>query len=234
VGIAPNIFRLAPFVWQSGGDIVDDPAQPTRLTLDTPEALSALQWMVDLQVKEGIVPDAVAESAEKSESRFLNGRLAMYFNSRRGVPTYRTIKSFSWDVAPLPHNQQAAGILHSDAYCMAARSKNKEAAWSFIEFANSVAGQKLVAVSGRTVPSLKEVADSPVFLDPNQPPANSRVYIDTIPTLGRVPIMTTWSAIEETASKEIERAFYGQVSVQEAARSAIELTQPYFEQANRE
>ena len=75
--------------------MVDDPASPERLALDAPGALAAFQWFVDLQVKEQVVPDAAAEAAESSESRFLNGRLAMYFNSRRGVPTYRTIKTFN-------------------------------------------------------------------------------------------------------------------------------------------
>lgn len=231
VGIAPNLFRLAPIIWQNGGELVDDPANPTRLTLDTPEALDAFQWLVDLQVKEGVVPDAVAEASESSESRFLNGRLGMYFNSRRGVPTYRTIKNFTWDVAPLPRGSQAAGILHSDAYCLAAAAQNKDAAWQFIEFANSPVGQEIVARSGRTVPSLKAVANSPVFLDPTLSPANSQVFIETVPLLKRVPIMTTWAGIEETASREIERAFYGQASVQEAAETAISLTQSFFDQA---
>ena len=43
--------------------------------------------------------------------------------------------------------------------------------------------------------------------------------------------MTTWAGIEEAASKEIERAFYGQVSVEEAAAETVTLIQPYFEQA---
>ncbi len=30
-GIAPNLFRLAPFIWQNGGELVDDMDQPTRL-----------------------------------------------------------------------------------------------------------------------------------------------------------------------------------------------------------
>lgn len=230
-GVSPKLFRLAPFVWQNGGELVDDPAHPTRLALDSPASLAALQWFVALQTKEGVVPDAVAETAESSESRFLNGRLAMYLNSRRGVPTYRTITAFQWDVAALPDGPQSAGILHSDGYCLAAKAGNRDAAWAFIEFANSVEGQELVATTGRTVPSLRQVAGSRAFLDPEQPPANSRVFIDTIPRLRRVPLLTTWAAIEETASREIERAFYGQVSVEEAVASAISRTQPYFERA---
>ena len=233
VGISPSIFRLAPFIWQNGGRLVDDETHPTRLALDETAALDAFQFFVDLQVKEGVVPDAVAESAETSQSRFLNGAMGMIFNSRRGVPTYRTIESFEWDVAPLPSGRRPAGILHSDGYCLAAAAENKDAAWTFIEFANSAAGQAIIAQSGRTVPSLVTVAQSKAFLDLSRPPANSpansRVFIDTLPTLRRVPIMSTWVAIEETAGKEIERAFYGHISVEEAANLAINRTQTYFE-----
>lgn len=229
VGITPSIFRLAPFIWQNGGRLVDDRENPTRLMLDETASLDAFQWFVDLQEKEKIAPDAVAEAAENSQSRFLNGSLGMILNSRRGVPTYRTIDTFEWDVAPLPEGRRPAGILHSDGFCMAAATEKKDAAWKFIEFANSKTGQEIVARSGKTVPSLISVAESAVFLDPALSPNNSRVFIDVIPLLETVPTMSTWVAIEETASKEVERAFYGEVSVYEAALAAIERTQDYFE-----
>ncbi len=232
VGIEPAFLRLAPFIWQFGGELVDNPTQPTRLMLDSPEAMAAFQWFVDLQVTEHVAPDAVAESAETSESRFLNGRLAMFFNSRRGVPTYRTITDFAWDVAPLPRGQEAASVLHSDGYCLAQNTQDKDAAWTFIEFANSVTGQTIVAETGRTVPSLKAVAESPAFLSADLPPANSRIYLDTAPMIRSVPTTATWVSVEETVDQEIERAFYGQVGVQEAAETAVTLAQPFLDKAN--
>jgi multiple sugar transport system substrate-binding protein len=228
-GVSPELFRLAPFIWQNGADLVDDLEKPTRLTLDNPAAFDAFQWFVDLQVREHVVPDAAAEQVESSENRFMNGRLAMFFNSRRGVPTYRTITGFNWDVAPLPVGALAAGILHSDGYCMAAHARTKDSAWALIEFANSVEGQTMMAGTGRTVPSLRQVAESSAFLDPEQPPASSRVFLDSIPLLRRVPLLPEWPRIEEMATREIERAFYGQVAVSEAAQSAISLTLPYFQ-----
>ena len=228
-GVSPELMRLAPFIWQNGGELVDDPANPTRLALDSPAALAAMQWFVDLQVKERVAPDATAEQAEESESRFMSGRLGMFFNSRRGTPTYRTIANLDWDVAPLPQGAQAAGMLHSDAYCLAARTKDKDSAWKLIEFANSVEGQTLMAGTGRTVPSLRQVAESPAFLDPAQRPASSQVFLDTIPLLRRVPLLPKWPTIEELASREIERAFYGQASVEEAAAAAISVTSEYFQ-----
>jgi len=229
-GIEPTLNRLAPFIWQAGGELVDDPLNPTRLALDSPAAQTGMQWFVALQTVHGVVPDALAQSAESNESRFLNGTLAMYFNSRRGVPTYRTITEFEWDVAPLPRGSQPAGILHSDGYCMAASSKDKEAAWGFIEYANSSTGQELIARTGRTVPSLRAVAESAAFLEPSQSPARSRVFLDTINSVRLVPVMANWPAIEDTASQDIEQAFFGQVSVAQAAASAILRTGQYFDE----
>lgn len=228
VGIEPTLNRLAPFIWQAGGELVDDLENPTRLALDSPEALAALQWFVNLQTEHGVVPDAIAASAESSESRFLNGTLAMYFNSRRGVPTYRTITDFVWDVAPLPRGAQTASVLHSDGYCMAANAKEKEAAWRFIEYANSAIGQELIAATGRTVPSLRAVAASPAFLEPDEAPARSQVFIDAMEVIRAVPVMANWPPIEDTASQDIEQAFYGRVSVAEAAAAAIERTRQFF------
>jgi multiple sugar transport system substrate-binding protein len=229
LGVEPSLMRLAPLIWQNGGELVDDPAHPTRLTLDSPAALGAFQWFVDLQVKEHVVPDRVAEAAEESESRFLNGTLGMYLNSRRVVPTLRTITGFTWDVAPLPRGVQAASILHSDGFCMAAATKNKDAAWTFIEYSNSAVGQEILATTGRTVPSLRTVAESTAFLDPSQLPASSRVYIDVAPTLRVLPLVEKWPQIEETANKEIELAFYGELTVEEAAAAAIQGTEPLFQ-----
>ncbi|MCI0520938.1 MAG: sugar ABC transporter substrate-binding protein, partial [Chloroflexi bacterium] len=228
LGVEASIFRIAPFIWQNGGELVNDSVTPTRLALDTPEALEAIQWFVDLQTRHRVTPNAAEEASEDSESRFINGRLGMYLNSRRGVPTYREITAFDWDVAALPRKQHAASILHADAYCLPAASENKDAAWRFIEFANSAEGQAIVAASGRTVPSLVGVAESSAFLDPAKKPAHSRVFLDTIALLRTVPIHANWVDIEEISSEELERAFYGDAPVFEAVLTAIRRCAIYF------
>ncbi len=230
-GVSDELMRLAPFIWQNGGELLDNATSPTKLTLDSPAALAAFQWFVDLQVKERVVPDATAEQAADSETRFSNGSLAMYFNSRRTVTTFRTIKGLDWDVAPLPQGVKAASILHSDGYCLSAKAQDKDAAWTFIEFANAAEGQKIMAGTGRTVPSLRQVAESSAFLDPNQRPAHSQVFLDVIPSLRSMPMLPQWAAIEDAANNEINRAFYGQETVKEAAATAVSQTLTYFQKA---
>jgi multiple sugar transport system substrate-binding protein len=230
LGTEASIFRVAPFIWQNGGELVtlSDRGLPVRLALDTPAAREAVQWFVDLQVTHHVVPNAEEEVAEDSESRFQNGRTAMFLNSRRGVPTYRQITGFDWDVAALPQQKRRAGILHSDAYCMPGVTANKDAAWQFIEFANSAEGQSIIARSGRTVPSLVEVSQSDAFLDPTAKPANSQVFLSSLSSIRAVPVIPGWVDVEELAGEELERAFYGNATVDEAIAAAITSTRPFF------
>jgi multiple sugar transport system substrate-binding protein len=228
LGVEAQLIRLAPFVWQHGGEIVDDYAHPTKLTLDTPAAREAAQFFVDLSLTHRVTPTEPEVKAEALEARFMNGKLGMFLGSRADTPTYRTIKGFTWDVAPLPGDVTQATILHSDAYCVAAASKNKEAAWDFIQYAQGTAGQEVAAKLGRTVPSLKSVAASPVFLDPAQLPANSQMYLDVVPTIRLVPISPAWPAVESAVNQELERAFYGTASLDEALTLAMEKANAEF------
>lgn len=224
LGTEVSLQRLIPVVWQAGGEIVDNVENPTGLNLNDPAFQSALSWFVSLRTVHKVIPDQVEEKSEDSETRFQNGRTAMFLNSRRGVPTYREIKGFDWDVAPLPVGKVPAGILHADAYFMPKTTKNKDAAWRFIEYANSVEGQTIVAASGRTVPSIKVVAESPAFLNPDEKPKNSRVFLDTLPIMRAVPVNENWVDLEATATEELERAVYGGASIEEVLKALQDRT----------
>jgi multiple sugar transport system substrate-binding protein len=227
LGIEPTLIRLAPFVWSSRAELVDDERQPTRLTLDTPQARQALQAFLDLRAQ-GVVPTDEEVEAEADESRFANGRLAMLLSSRRSTTTFRTITGFEWDVAPLPRHLRPAGILHSDAYCMTAASSRKDAAWRFVEFALGPEGQRIVARTGRTVPSLISISRSEAFLDPSQPPRHARVFLDAIPTIRRLPSISTWPEIEDATAGVLENAFYLGQPIDQVIHELDRVTRPLF------
>ena len=231
LGVESSIIRMAPFIWSNGGTLVDDEAAPTRFTLEEPAAVEVMQSFFDLREEYRVIPTEQEIEAQSDEDRFLNGSTAMVLASRRETPSFRTIESFEWDVAPLPVFQEPAGVLHSDAYCMTQASSNKDAAWRFMEFALGPEGQRITAEAGRTVPSLMEVANSDVFLDSSEPPASSQVFLDTIPHIRRLPTISTWPEIEDRTDEILEIGMYQRVPALDIAQRLIRETREMFDRA---
>jgi multiple sugar transport system substrate-binding protein len=253
VVVEPSMYRMVPFVWSAGGQVVDNLDNPTRLTLDTPEAIEGIEKFVSLGVGgHNVVPSEAEVAAEEDADRFMRGGAAMFLQSRREVPTLRQIEGFAWDVAPLPIIDEAATVLHSDAFCMASATKDKNPVWAFVEYAGGETGQLILAETGRIVPSRTSVAHSPVFLEgvpvdagsvlsggspePEivQPPASSEVFVDNIPAIHRLPSLSTWPEVEDIFNAEFDRAFYVPVDVLAAITRVIEQSRDTFARAAAE
>ena len=234
LGVDPEIIRVAPFVWSNGGEVVDDPVAPTRSAIGSLRGIQAVQAFLDLRGVAGVTPTDEEAESRSFEERFLDGTLAMMMESRKVVPSFRTITGFEWDVAQLPVHRRPATILHSDAYCMTAASDRKDQAWTFLEFALGPEGQRIAAATGRTVPSLRSVAESDAFLDPSAPPASSQVFLDNIPFIRAVPHIETWPEIEDVVNALLEEAYYepGGGEAGELVAAILDETAPLFERAN--
>ena len=233
LGVEASIIRIAPFVWSAGGEIVDDEDKPTRFTFDAPTAKFAMEQFFQLRTLHGVVPTDQEVESEDDESRFANGRLAMLLSSRRSVPTFREAAKFDWDIVSLPVFREPAGILHSDAYCLTKASDSKDAAWRFVEYALGPEGAPVVARTGRTVPSLRSVAESDAFLDPAAKPANSRVFLDGIDHIRRVPTISTWPEIEDVSGGILENGMYLAQPVDRVVRELDAKTRPLFARAEQ-
>ena len=232
VGIDPDIIRLSPFIWSNGGDVVDDLDAPTTFTLDQPEAREALEFLVGL-AQDGLIPTEEELAAQDPETRFVTGKLAMQFSSRRETPVFRESLDLKWDVLPVPVADEPSTILHSDAYCISSGSENLDAVLDFVGFAAGENGQTLTALSGRTVPSLRSVATSGAFLDPSQPPRHSKVFLDSIPVMQRTPVIPTWPEIEDVSTEILTRAFYeDDYTIDEALEDLVAETSSLFEEGS--
>ena len=240
LGVEPSLYRASAFVWANGGELVDDVANPTTLTLDSPEAIEALTWFQNLGASGiQVVPSEVEAQAEDDEARFMRGGSGMFLQSRRAVPTLREIDGFTWNVAPIPTGKERATVLHSDAFCMSASARAKDAAWAFTEFAVGDSGQSILAETGRVVPSLKRIAESDVFLNPvvdevTLLPANNQVFLDNVQYLHRLPNVSTWLEIEDTFNAIFERIFYDDIDITALVAETTEATLPIFERASSE
>ncbi len=218
IGTEPKLIRLAPMVWSAGGEVVDDPDAPTRLAVESPAWEAALDFLTTLP-SSGVAPGDLETQARDAEARFLDGDLAMFWSSRREVPTFRTITDFAWDVAPFPVADADAvdggpgervTMLHSDAFCLA-RDGQVDAAFAFVEFALGQVGATILAESGRTVPSNRAVAESAAFLRTDVPPASARVFLDNAEIVRATPSTADWNALEKQADDILEALYFGRI-----------------------
>jgi multiple sugar transport system substrate-binding protein len=214
IGVDPGLIRLAPFIWASGGEIVDDLAAPKKFTFRSDEARRGIDRFLGLYRLE-LTPDELQVESRPLSQRFIEGHLAMYMSSRRDVPALRLVDNFTWDVAPFPASERQTSVLHSDAFCIA-RGVDVDAAWKFVEFAGGPEGQRVLARGGRMVPSLRSVARSPAFLQPDEPPRNARVFLDAFEGMRRLPNTANWPAVEDSASLAFKRAYYAEMTVEQA------------------
>lgn len=230
LGIEPTLPRLAPFVWGAGGELTDDPDRPSRVALDGAEAREALAFLLGMVRADGVVPDETDLAAQDLESRFTAGKLAMFLSSRREVPAFREVAGLDWDVAPLPVGREPSTLLHSDGFCLARGSDRLDAATRFVAFAGGPKGQGILALGGRTVPSLRSAAES-AFLDPTTAPEHDQVFLDGLAVMRRTPVISTWPEIEDVAEEVLTRAFYEDgYSLDAALADLDDQTRPLFEE----
>jgi len=220
IGIEPSVIRFAPFVWSAGGEVVDDTDMPGRFTFATPSARPALQALLDLRT-EGLTPTRAEVEGQPLDERFLAGKLGILFSSRREVPAFRSIESFAWDVAPVPVIDEPATVLHSDGFCLS-QGPDADRAWEFVRFALGPVGAGVLARGGRTVPSLRSAL--PIIVGPDSaPPRSSRVFVNGLKTMRRLPTSRNFTAVQDAADLALEAAFYGELTLDEAlARIARE------------
>jgi multiple sugar transport system substrate-binding protein len=148
--------RALAFVYQNGGSFFND--DKTQVTLDSEQTKQALTWYG------GLVKDGLAATPDKLGSSWCGealgkGKTAIVFEGNWLVPAmtdqYPNIK---YEIDPLVKGQQAGNLAFTNAYAMAADSKNKAAAWALIQYLNGPDGMKVWTSKGLALPARSDVA----------------------------------------------------------------------------
>jgi multiple sugar transport system substrate-binding protein len=170
------------WVWQNGGDLVDDPLEPRQFRLDSPESLEALEFLASLAVEDRSTPPPELLSTEAIRELFLSGRLAMAFGNHGHVPFFAEATDLRWDVVGLPRRRAAVNFAGGAGYSMARTTAAPEAAWALVKFLTGPKGQAMFAESGLTTPGRRSVREDHVFL--RRQPYNPQVFLEET-ALGR-------------------------------------------------
>jgi multiple sugar transport system substrate-binding protein len=155
----------------------------SRITVNNPTNVAMIQTLRDLWERHGVAPPAEARGGSIEQS-FHDGRAAMIMLHSIQLRATRKITSFAWDVAPMPFLQPPGGTrarktgLELEYFALTNGTKVPDHAWALTK---SLTGAEMVgwsAQNGFGIPARKAVAESKAFIDPSQPPANVKVFVD--------------------------------------------------------
>lgn len=203
-------------IWAHGGDIVDVAAGKTLIT--TPEAKAGFQFIADMWLGDKSMPTE-QQLAQYGYDGFLSGVAAMGVSGHWSVPDYATV-AFKWDIAPMPIGPagRATGV-NSAGFVIAKDSKNPAAAWEFVKYAFSDAGQSELAKIGLAIPVRTSVAQSAAYL--GQPvKIDHSLYVKALDYAHVKPVFKGYEEWSSAVGDALNMVWGGQIGLEEGLAEA--------------
>ncbi|HHY62253.1 MAG TPA: ABC transporter substrate-binding protein [Bacillota bacterium] len=123
------------FLVQNGVNFIDE--EKGIATANTPAAIEAMQFYVDLVRKHKVTPPGITTIAlQDIQKMFAEGKVAMFFDASDTAVRFSKEPALAGKlgVALLPHNKAHGAFGGSDVIVMSSQSRNKAAAWKFLSF----------------------------------------------------------------------------------------------------
>src|SRR5215471_859492 len=224
---------LPGILWTFGGDVfardADGRTDFRNVALESPGSQAALDFIVRLRLEEhtSYNPTGIAKDGSQE---FINGNIGITGPVGRWfVPIYKDIKSFRWDVVPMPYATVRVSGAFYNGWAMSSSTQLPDESYKLIHFLLGEEGQLAVANSALAIPSRMSAAHSEAFLHPAGtdpldspiPPHDENVFLEEARymRIGQYPEQTTeWSTLLElTLNRAIQT---GEDTPLEAARRA--------------
>jgi multiple sugar transport system substrate-binding protein len=219
-GLVCNFLEL---LWSFGGTAAD-PAG--RITVATPAALAALQFLSDCIYASRITPqDVLTFKEEESRQSFTSGESVFLRNWpyvwKVAQDTSTSQVAGRIGIGPLPGKAPGQGVSCLGGWNLAISkfSKHPDAAWQLAAFMTAVEAQKKYAIAGGRLPTRKSVYSDPAVL--NVAPHFRTLYPVFINARPR-PVSAIYSKVSDILQVELHRALTRQESPSDALQRAQE------------
>ena len=203
---------------QNGGSIFN--ADKSEVTIDSPQNVETLQWMVDKVAKYHVTPTDAEMAGQGDGDLFKAGKIAMLRTGIWMFGDFLANASFNWDIALEPGNTAKAHHFFANGVAVSATSANQQAAYEWIKFLTS--SKEAVAIrikAGWELPAVSDPAYVQGYLD--QPKPESReVVFQALDTAVTPPVINNWNQLTDVVGKELEAAKLGQKTPQQALTDA--------------
>ncbi len=218
----PETFHGSQWIYENGGNLLSDDNK--TVVFNSPEAVEAIQAYADMLTKDSAIYWG-ADQGERIQG-IKDGRIAMFSDGPYNMGIMKSAApemAGQWRVALHPYSKQAGSYLGGTGLVIPSQSKNKEAAWKFIEYAMRVENQIGVYTYAGAAPALTAALQSEKVnvADPyfgGQKPFE--VFLEAMKTAKHFPYVRQWNDIDVAFSTAMEQIGLGQKSVKDALDEA--------------
>lgn len=203
-------------IGSNGGSVLEG----DKVTIDTPQAVAGLQYLIDL-VK--IAPPGVTTYQEEDARNVFQQGEAIFM---RNWP-------YAWSlvngddspvkgkvgIAPIPRGKDGevgTPVLGGWNLGINKYSKHPEEAWKFIEFVTSEEGQKVTALEGGNLPTIKSLYQDKEVLAKNPYWAD---FYDVFITAKPRPVSPFYPQMSDSMQINFHKALTGEITAQQAIQN---------------
>jgi multiple sugar transport system substrate-binding protein len=201
-------------IYSFGGSILN--ATNTKCEFSSPNDVAALTFLRSVIANKS----SVLPSQNAKLNLFANGHVGMFSSGYWDVAlTGGSIKTFKWDVAPLPKGSTNLTRVASGGYGIPAKAAHPKQALKFLQFLSTATSTAYLSKLGLIIPALRAVAQSKQFLQPGGVPAHRAVFIDALKHGKLDPQITQWAQMVDIITSGTDPIWAGTQSPKSAARS---------------
>jgi multiple sugar transport system substrate-binding protein len=212
-------WNLLPWIWSAGGDLADEEMTEATGHLNSPESVSAVQLLVDMY-EMGAIPDLMtgAKGATETAVGLPQGDYATMLDGPWMFPIFESQNpDFELETAPMPAGDGGSiSVVGGEDVVMTQTCPSKEESLDFIRYLLGPEAQKAMAETGQ-MPVLESLGSELTDIKPYY-----GTFAEQLETARpRLP-HPEYPKIEEILRTEVQKAFTGEQTVQEALDSAAE------------
>lgn len=206
---------VMPFAWQNGANLVDG----KKFTMNTPPMQAALDYYASF-FAEKLAPTDLAQGA--METGFINGSIGAFVSGpwHMGILTEQGGAGFAdkWAIAPMPKEKAGTSFTGGSDLVVFKDSKNRDAAWKFIDFLTQDAQQQKLYDLVGSLPAVQGAWKSgKLSTDPLL-----KAFGDQLQDAKSAPAVSTWEEVAAPLDAAIEQVSLGKSKADAALKIADE------------
>ena len=206
-----NLAWFLAHVWQAGGRLWNN--DYTRVTINSPEAIRALELLVDMIKDKSMLPPDVPRTG-----LIESGKIGMWGTGGWAFPTFaKYAPNLRYRTALQPKDKQHANLIGLDVMSIMKDSRNQDAAWKFVSYMNNEENNVALAAQYGHLPVWQRALSQPPFSTDR----NWKVLVDALEHYpGVKQRCSQWDELAEKITPHLQDAYFLRKSPKEALDAA--------------